>query len=184
MLKSRFIKPLTRAAMLSVLPVLALSLAHAQDGATPAPPPPGPYTALPDLAQMRAAPQMPATPASQVWRAPQGQVLPYWMRAASGTSAPVSQNGAGVTPQYLPTGQAAAAARIAGPAGSVGSNGGFFSSFGQPNAGFYQGNQGYVNQGYPAYPPQMPQMPYWGGQPAPYYPGFQPTYPAYGQYNR
>lgn len=174
MLKSRFTKPLTLISMLCVLPVLAHS--QAQTGAAAVPPPPGPYTALPAATQMRAASRAQSTPASQVWRAPQGQVLPYWMRTTAGNAAPSPRNAAPATaptiapatgPQYSPLGWATTPV----------------TAYGQPNGGYYQGGQGYGNQGYQNFPPQM-QMPYWGGPTAPYYPGFRPTYPAYGQYNR
>ncbi len=55
----------------------------------------------------------------------------------------------------------------------------------QPNN--YPVNRGYPAYpsypAYPAYPAQIP-MPYWGAPASPFYPGFQPAYPAPGQVRR
>lgn len=205
MLKSRFIKPLAVAIVLSALPVLAQS----QSGSN-VPPPPGPYTALPAMDQARGAAhgapsgQGQSTPASQIWAAPQGQAMPYWMRTPPADSAAPAQNGTPVVasrsapvaaPQFAPMGQMGQATP---PAANftqpnmqmfgMGQNGGFFQGYGPGPARGFMGNQGFQNQGYPnqnfgGYAPQF-QMPFWGGQSGPYYPGFQNGNPAYGQFNR
>lgn len=179
------LRPLTLGLALAVLPSLAQAqtaqTAQAQRSIAP---PPGPYTALPAVisalpdtrAPVVTAQPQPAIPASQIWARPQGQNLPYWMRAPQPTLQPIM----GQVPQApgrmaQPESQAAAPTIARG--NSIGFGQGFMSGFSQgfsPAFGSGPAPWGWGRAWGPGY-----QAPY-AGQNAPDFPAQTSYYPPGG----